>query len=238
MINESMVLELDVPVVSVIKEISVIDNRGIINQLYDGLVERGYNPLIVFFNNPDSNTIIKDDVLIIPEQLKTCDIPIIERVKALRNIIHMKVKEKAYNIILTESFGGVFSVDERENLCFLNIEIIEALDPDYIIAHIMASDYLMPQELLHQFELKTRRDIDAVVMSDVFFDIVKYNEDQTKRYLSFSQKTIRTLTAKLSKLVSIPVFSYGEHRQMSIAIEEHLSVDIGDCRRLNDYDGF
>lgn len=236
MINESAIPKLDVPVVSIIKEISIIDNGGIINQLHDGLVAKGYKPLIVFFNNPNSNTVTKEDILIIPEQLKTSDIPIIERVKALRNFIHTKAKDNAHNIIITESLGGVFSIDERENLRFLSIEIIEALDPDYIIAHIMANDYLMPQELLHQFELRIRRDIDAIAMSDAFFDIVKYNEDQTKRYLSFSEKTIRTLTEKLSKLVSIPVFSYGECRQMCTAIEDHLSVDIGDCKRLNDFD--
>ena len=232
MFNENIVPELDIPVVSIIKETSIIDNSDIISRLYNALVEKDYNPLMVFLNNPSCKIIPDGDTLIIPEQLMLCDMPIVERVKNMRHIINKRVWEKGHDIAITDSFCGVFPMEGEGYSNYLNMEIIETFDPDYIIAHILAENYLMPQAFFHQFELKIRRDIDAVVLSELFFDIVKYRENQTKRYLSFSQKTINSLIESLSKHIDIPVFSKIESTQICKAIEDQLSADIGDCRKL------
>lgn len=232
MLNENRMPELDIPVVSIIKEISIIDDLETMNRIFNSFVEKGYNPLMVFLNKPNCQNEPNVNTLIVPEQLIMCEMPITEKIKNLRNIINKKVRENGYNIAITDSVCGIFPSEDGEYSEFLNMEMIEAFDPDYVIAHILAEDYLMPQRFFHQLELKIRRDIDAIIISNLFFDIVKYRENQTKRYLLFSEKTINRLTENLSKRVAVPVFSKSESVLICKKIEEKLSADIGNCRKV------
>jgi len=225
--------KLDVPVITIIKEISLISNLDLMYKIYDFFFKMGYNPAMVRRKCLTECFTNYANVIIIPECVFEDEIPMCEKVKMVRSSINDEVQKNEYNIVITESVYGAYPIENDQNGEFQFMEIVEAFSPDYVIAHILAEDYIKPKTFVRALELRIRREIDAIIISDIFFDIVKYRENGTKRYLMFSEDTVCRLSKKMSEQISTPVFCKSDIEQISKHIEDRLSSDVENCRKVS-----
>lgn len=226
--------KIEIPVILIIKEVDKIDNKDLICAISKYLSELNLNPVLISLNDNSKQNIQESNFIRIPDFITSHTISIYEKIKELRNIIIEKINSHNYNIAIVDIPCGILQYDEEEKLEFLPIEIIEATKPDYTIAHILAEDYTEPNHLINQLELKTRVRINSIEISNTFFDIVKYRENGTRRFLSFSDNTIRRLADRLSPRVNIPVFSRIQIEQLCGHIINNMCYDIGDCRKVGE----
>lgn len=228
--------EVQIPIISIIKEVSNIDNLDLMCRIYNYLTDMNLNPVLVLPKRPleygDNINYIS-----IPECVFSHRVSIYDKIKALRYVLTEMVNKNEYDIAIVDTACGIIHFEEDNVLDFLYLEISEAIEPDYIIAHILAEDYIAPHQLIYQLELKIRRKIDSIMISNTFFDIVKYRENKAKRFLLFSDETVTKLTDKLSEHIEIPAFTNKRVEQLCMHIVDTLSTNIGECRKVgNDGD--
>lgn len=231
--NLTIVPKIEAPVIAILKEVDCIDNSELIYNLFDFFCKMNLNPVIISPNLELRHVCGEHCYIEMPQLIFSGKLSIYEKIKRMRSFVAKKIDINNYNIIILDVCGGILQNDHEKDE-YLSLEILESIQPDYTIAHVLAEDYTEPNYIIRQLELKSRNEIESIMMSNTFFDIVKYRENGMKRFLRFSESTIETLVKKISGKTKVPVFSNSQVGQLCENIIENICFDIGDCRKVGE----
>lgn len=220
--------DINVPVVTILKEVTSIRSMELILNLIYSFEDSGIC-VGVISNCIDSSLI--ENFINIPDFMLESDVAGEKKIQLFHDFVLELLDKHPYDLLIIDGSYGLLQ-QEHENISLLPFELLKAVEPDFLIMQILAGNYSDLEQLKYELEIIANHKINALVLTNMFFDIIKYNDNGKREFLYISDSVRVKLMDKLSEIENEIVFSSKSILKLYNKIIEDMSSSIGECRKV------